>query len=117
MSDIDRILSADPVIEPSAGFASRVMGQVRQQAIEFPWRRFLPGAITCAAILLIAVGLTVANFDPTAVPVEPDAPLGPAFDIAMLSQPPAIAAIALAGSLLVAWLAMRFAALPRQESF
>ena len=122
MSDLDRILSGDSVIEPSAGFAARVMGQVRQEAtappaIEFPWRRFLPGAITCAAILLIALGLMIANIDPTAVPVEPGAQLGPAFDIAMLSEPPAIAAIALLGSLLVAWLAARFAAMPRHETF
>jgi len=122
MSDLDRILSGDPVIEPSAGFAARVMGQVRQEAtapppIEFPWRRFLPGAITCAAILLIVLGLTVANFDPTAVPLEPEAPLAPAFDAAVLSQPPAIAAMALMGSLLVAWLAVRFAALPSRELF
>ena len=122
MSDLDRILSGDSVIEPSAGFAARVMGQVRQEAtappaIEFPWRRFLPGAITCAAVLLIALGLMIANIDPTAVPVEPEAQLGPAFDIAMLSEPPAIAAIALLGSLVVAWLATRFAAMPRHETF
>ncbi len=122
MSDIDRILSADPVIEPSANFAARVMGQVREEAtapppIEFPWRRFLPVAITCAAVLLIAVGLAVANFDPTAVPVQPEAELLPAFDVALLSQPSAIAAIALIGSLLVAWLATRFAALPSRELF
>lgn len=122
MSDIDRILSGDPVIEPSAGFASRVMGQVRQEAtapppIEFPWRRFLPGAITCAAILVLALGLTIANFDPAAAPVESAGQLAPAFDIAVLSQPSAIAAIALIGSLLVAWLATRFAALPSQEMF
>jgi hypothetical protein len=122
MSDLDRILSSDPVIEPSAGFAARVMGQVRQEAtapppIEFPWRRFLPGAIACAAILLIALGLTVANFDPAATPVEPKIQLTPAFDIAVLGQPSAIAALALVGSLLVAWLATRFAALPSQELF
>lgn len=122
MSDIDRILSSDPVIEPSAGFASRVMGQVRQEAnapppIEFPWRRFLPGAITCAALILIALGLTVANFGPDAVPVEPTAELAPVFELAVLGQAPAVAAIALIGSLLVAWLAVRFAALPRGELF
>jgi len=122
MSDIDRILSGDPVIEPSAGFASRVMGQVRQEAtapppIEFPWRRFLPGAIACAAMLLIALGLTIADFDPSAVSQEPAAQLAPAFDIAVLTQPSAIAAIALIGSLLVAWLATRFAAVPSQEMF
>lgn len=122
MNDIDRILSGDPVIEPSAGFATRVMAQVRQEAtapppIEFPWQRFLPGAITCAAILLIALGLTVANFDPAAAPLEPQAPLAPAFELAVLSQPSAIAAIALVGSLLVAWLATRFVALPSRELF
>lgn len=122
MSDIDRILSGDPVIEPSANFATRVMGQVRQEAtatppIEFPWRRFLPGAIACAAILLISMGLVVANLDPTAVPTGPEAQVGPAFDIAMLNEPPAIAAIALIASFLVAWLATRFAAMPSHETF
>ena len=122
MSDLDRILSSDPVIEPSATFASRVMGQVRRTAtapppIEFPWRRFLPGAIACAAILLITVGLTIVNLDPTAAPATPETQLGPALDVAMLSEPAALAAAALLGSLLVAWLATRFVSMPRQETF
>jgi len=122
MSDIEHILSSDPIIEPSAEFTSRVMGQVRQEAtapqpIEFPWRRFLPGVITCAALILIVFGLMVANFDPAAVPLEPAPRAAPAFDVAMLGQAPAIAALALVGSLLVAWLAMRLAALPRRELF
>lgn len=122
MSDIDHTLLNDPVIEPSAGFAARVMGQVREEAtapapLEFPWRRFLPGAITCAALILIAFGLMVANFDPDAAPAETATPLAPAFDIAVLGQAPTIAVITLLGSLLVAWLAMRFVSLPRGELF
>ncbi len=122
MSDIDRILSSDPVIEPTVGFASRVMEQVRQEAVappplEFPWRRFLPGAITCAAMVLIALGVVVTSLDPAAMSAEPETTPVPAFDIAVLSQAPTIAAIALVGSLLVAWLAMRFAAQPQRELF
>ncbi len=38
MNDIDRILTDDPVIEPSADFTGRVMGQVRQEADTGPDR-------------------------------------------------------------------------------
>jgi len=50
MSDLDRILSGDPVIEPSAGFAARVMGQVRQEATAPPpigLPSSFPGAASC----------------------------------------------------------------------
>ena len=46
--ELDRILSEEPDIAPSSGFASSVMDAVRHQAltpppIPFPWKRALPG--------------------------------------------------------------------------
>jgi hypothetical protein len=121
MKDLERILVSDPVIEPSANFARNVMQQVRAEAavpppIEFPWRRFLPGVITAAAALLVVAVLVVANFDPATLPV-PEVQTSPALDVNLLRQAPVLAGIALLGSLLLAWLTVRFAAIPRSESF
>ena len=54
--DLDRILSREGQILPSAGFTALVMEEVRSEAtapppIPFPWKRALPG--------LVAVGLTL----------------------------------------------------------
>jgi hypothetical protein len=54
--DLDRILSREEEILPSAGFGALVMESVRSQAtapppIPFPWKRALPG--------LAAVGLAL----------------------------------------------------------
>jgi hypothetical protein len=56
--DLDRILSREEEILPSAGFASRVIESVRSEAtslppIPFPWKRALPG--------LAAVGLALGS--------------------------------------------------------
>ncbi|PYV46457.1 MAG: hypothetical protein DMG92_18030 [Acidobacteria bacterium] len=53
---VDRILSNEQQIIPSAGFIMAVMGAVRGERavpppIPFPWRRALPGAL--AAILAL----------------------------------------------------------------
>jgi hypothetical protein len=122
VSDLDRILADDPVIEPSANFAARVMARVREEAtapppIEFPWRRFLPGAITGAAAVLIVFGLIVANFDAAELAAQSAASPGPALDIAILQQPPVVAVLALAGSLALAWLTLRFTAGSKEHSF
>ncbi len=54
MSDdeLDRILSGEQGIVPSANFARNVMAKVRQEAaapppIPFPWKRALPGLVLC----------------------------------------------------------------------
>ncbi|NKB89099.1 MAG: hypothetical protein GKS06_12860 [Acidobacteria bacterium] len=121
MKDLERILVSDPVIEPSPDFAKNVMAQVRTEAaapapIDFPWRRFLPGVITAAAAILIFVVMVIANFDPASLPAETQ-PAAPVFDSALLQETPVIAAAAVLGSLVLAWLTVRFTALPRSESF
>jgi hypothetical protein len=50
--DLDRILSAEDSLEPSAGFATNVLEAVRRQAsappaLRFPWLRFTLGLISC----------------------------------------------------------------------
>lgn len=53
--DIDRILSSEDSLEPSANFAMEVMAAVRLQAAEppplvFPWRRFAGSLVASAAM-------------------------------------------------------------------
>jgi hypothetical protein len=61
--DLDRILSRDEQILPSAGFTALVMEAVRSEAtapppIPFPWKRALPGlAALGLALGLVLVGL------------------------------------------------------------
>lgn len=66
--DIDRVLSSDDSIVPSAGFAASVMEAVRRDAeapppIPFPWKRALPGLIYCvgALVTLLILGLSQAG--------------------------------------------------------
>ena len=63
--DIDRVLSSDDSIVPSAGFAASVMEAVRRDAeapppIPFPWKRALPGLIYClgALVTFLVMGLS-----------------------------------------------------------
>jgi hypothetical protein len=62
--DLDRILSPNDGIVPSAGFVSAVMGSVHREAstpppIPFPWKRALPGLITAIiTIVSLIVGLS-----------------------------------------------------------
>ena len=54
--ELDRILSAEPGIVPSANFARNVMAKVRMEAeapspLPFPWKRALPGLILCVLSL------------------------------------------------------------------
>jgi hypothetical protein len=71
---IDRILSSQPEIVPSSGFADAVMQAARREAsapppIPFPWTRALPGliALGLALVSLIAAGLR-ANLGNAPVP-------------------------------------------------
>src|SRR5438045_1181660 len=59
--DLDRILSSEQEIIPSAAFVDSVMSSVRREAgapppIPFPWRRALPGL--CAAGIALTSALT-----------------------------------------------------------
>lgn len=58
--DIDRVLSNEDSIVPSSGFAASVMEAVRQEAetpppIPFPWKRALPGLVSCVGALIILI--------------------------------------------------------------
>ncbi len=58
--DLDRILSSDGEIVPSAGFANSVMDAVRREAsappaIPFPWKRVLPALIFAVVAFVSAV--------------------------------------------------------------
>ena len=66
MSDdeLDRMLSAEQGIVPSANFARNVMARVRQEAaapapIPFPWKRALPGLVLC---VLSLAAISIAAF-------------------------------------------------------
>jgi hypothetical protein len=66
MSDdeLDRILSAEQGVVPSANFARNVMAKVRMEAaapapIPFPWKRALPGLVLC---VLSLTAMCVAAF-------------------------------------------------------
>lgn len=109
--EIDRILSTEPVIEPRAGFAARVMRDVRLEAdlrtepLPFPWRRFLPGFLT-------AVGLGLATFvvmsRAAAAGVEVfDAAAFTRSLVGPVGQGLAIVVVSTGGSLLAAWLGAR----------
>lgn len=67
MNDLDRFLSDDDSIVPSAGFSARVMTAVRDEAaapppIPFPWRRLLP--ISVATIVVVTAGLIKISQSP-----------------------------------------------------
>jgi len=56
--DIDRVLSNEDSIVPSSGFAASVMEAVQREAetlppIPFPWKRALPGLVSCVGALII----------------------------------------------------------------
>jgi hypothetical protein len=123
MNDLDRILSEETIIRPSSGFASRVMDAVRSELaapapLDFPWRRFLPGVVlsgTLILLLLLGGGLALepADFEASTSP----APALDTIPAAILEQPLLLAAIALGGSLFVAWLALRYAVRPPELTF
>ena len=60
MDDLDHLLSREPRLVPSPGFAAAVMDSVRMEAtlpsvLSFPWRRFLAGFGLCGALLVTAL--------------------------------------------------------------
>ena len=81
--DIDRILSLEQEIVPSAGFATAVMDAVRQEAsmpppIPFPWMRvwagLVVGAVACVAgsiLLLATMGRVSAPRPPLSIATVP----------------------------------------------
>lgn len=76
MDDLERILSAEDSVEPSAGFTSVVMAAVHRQAAEpplpFPWFRFAALLVAClvmaatGAVLLLRAETALASI-PTAL--------------------------------------------------
>jgi hypothetical protein len=55
MDELDRILSSEPPLAPSSGFARGVMEAVRREAEEppplrFPWARFAIGLLACCGV-------------------------------------------------------------------
>lgn len=111
MDDFDRILSSEPVVRPSAAFRDRVMGAVRLEAatpppIEFPWRRFLPGTLAGVGVMVVALVLLSRG-------VEAGGAVDPGELVGLLDSGLArelgVALLALAGSVMVAGLAMRAA--------
>ncbi len=66
--ELDRIFFDEAGIEPSPGFAARVMDTIRHEAtapppIPFPWKCFLPGL---TAWILILVVVVIRGFAPVA---------------------------------------------------
>ena len=66
MSDdeLDRILTGEQAIVPSANFTRNVMAKVRMEAaapapLPFPWKRALPGLVLC---VLSLAAMCVATF-------------------------------------------------------
>jgi len=58
MEYLDRVLTAEEEIVPSAGFAQAVMDSVRRETsrpIPFPWKRALPGLLLVVLVLVALV--------------------------------------------------------------
>jgi hypothetical protein len=82
MSDdaLDRLLSAEQGIVPSANFARNVMAKVRMEAaapppMPFPWKRALPGLVLC--VLSLAAMCVAALLRPESQPLREAS--GPSF--------------------------------------
>jgi len=63
--EIERALRAEPLVEPSTGFAASVMAAVRAEAtapppLAFPWRRALP-AMAVAGLCLVATAIAFGS--------------------------------------------------------
>ena len=82
--DLERILSSEDLLEPSAGFAMKVMESVRGQAAEppplpFPWFRFAVGLAGCS-VMAGAGTVLLQRFETTLVAMA--APLAPLVGVA-----------------------------------
>ena len=110
MDELDRILAENEELEPSSGFARRVMDALEQDQTEpapipFPWMRLLPAALGAVGIFA-AFGFYIATGAPGSAP---------AFDLAKwldhpLATPLGGTALALLGSWVAVRLSMRLAA-------
>jgi hypothetical protein len=79
--DLDRILSKEPEIIPSSGFAVSVMDAVRREAaapppIPFPWQRALPGLCAAGFVIVWAFVMAITLFihGPATQPVPAELP-------------------------------------------
>lgn len=104
--EIDLALRNDLTIEPSLGFAARVMRAVHRQiddlgALAFPWRRLLPGLISC--VLLTVIWLALAP------PPEPSETMAKLREDPALAQAVSWVVMVLLGSWTLVWSTMRFA--------
>ena len=74
--DIDRILSREEEIQPSAGFTALVMDSVRSEAsapppIAFPWKRAWPGLLAVGfALVLVVIGVAKVSREALASPAS-----------------------------------------------
>jgi hypothetical protein len=69
--EFDRILSGEPELVPSSGFASSIMDAVRHEAstpppIPFPWKRALPGIAALVLAMAYLVVRTLQQPSPSA---------------------------------------------------
>jgi hypothetical protein len=100
---LERLLRVDAAIDPSSGFAQRVMASVRQEAatpapIPFPWRQLVPGVALCAVLIacgaIVLLRTTGGGLAPTSLPSLSGPALGAAHAIAL-----SLAALGLSGGL------------------
>jgi hypothetical protein len=64
--DLDRILASEGALIPSAGFADRVMKEIRRVCeatapLRFPWRRFLAGLVGGGVCTLLSGAVLLAQ--------------------------------------------------------
>ena len=80
-AEIDRVLSTDEAVRPSAGFAASVLRAVEVEAalraalaeepsIPFPWHIFLTGLAACLALPCLMLVLAWRDSGSTSVPVQ-----------------------------------------------
>ena len=63
---LDDLLSREDSLEPSSGFAARVMASVTAQAaapppLAYPWRRLVPGLAALALVLVLLAWAALAS--------------------------------------------------------
>lgn len=64
--ELDDLLSREDSLEPSSGFAARVMASVTAQAtapppLAYPWRRLVPGFAALALVLVLLAWAAFAS--------------------------------------------------------
>jgi hypothetical protein len=118
--EIDSILSNEPEVVPSSGFALSVMDAVRREAaapppIAFPWKRALPGLIAAGLALggVVVAGIAqVWGAFPLPASASFSSPMYPAMPPLLRSSLGYAAiwtAVALLATFVTVQLAMRFA--------